>query len=356
MTQPSPIFCTVCFANYLPQAAVLAESLGRCGNELIVLVLDVVPASASERLPGNVSIETPGSFIDESTLRSWRAIYDITEQATAVKPSFFQMLMEREGKPVVYLDPDMVVFADPWPRISPYLDRAPVALTPHVLSSDQPPGVLSLVLANGVFNLGFLAVSKGSESFLAWWRDRLRFDCLLDTTRNLAVDQRWVDVAPSLFPFVLVDDPGINVGPWNTHERAIGNVIAGLPLAEQHPRFAMATGSGMLAVAHFSKATLRPLGDRTAKSDDLVALDRSYGVAVGDQQRRFGALPKPVFDPKVARRRAKRRAEMTNASNAPRRRKAAIESRIEESRILIVELARRYRHSTLVRTAKRLRR
>ena len=353
--EASPTICTVCFANYLPQAMVLARSLADHGHDLHLLVVDGVPQTAVASLVGSVHLYSTASMIDDPTISMWRQMYDITEQATAVKPWFFGALLRDQGGPVVYIDPDMLALGDPWPPLREVLLHAPIALTPHLLLPSQPPEALALVLANGVYNLGFLAVAPGAESFIEWWKERLRYDCLLDSIRNLAVDQRWVDLAPSLFSVATVDDPGMNVGPWNTHERTIGRGMSrtGSETNTWTVELRETSREYPLRLAHFSKGTLRSLASGGSSEATIAALDASYSSMVDAERARFGVLPQPVFERRVGYRRAARAAALATRQTARGRRRARVRSRRTELITIGRELARRYRHSRPVRWLKR---
>jgi glycosyltransferase involved in cell wall biosynthesis/SAM-dependent methyltransferase len=98
------------------------------------------------------------------------------------------------------------------------------------------------ILISGAYNLGFIALRRSPESsrLLEWWRERLNDMCRVDPANGLMVDQRWIDLVPSLFPsaFILRDDT-YNVAYWNLHAREIardGDVYTcnGRPLAMFH--------------------------------------------------------------------------------------------------------------------------
>jgi hypothetical protein len=80
------------------------------------------------------------------------------------------------------------------------------------------------ILRAGVFNLGFIALSRCEEalSYLDWWKQRLYDQCVVDLSRGLFLDQRWTDFAPCFISRVLVlRDPAYNVAYWNLHERQV---------------------------------------------------------------------------------------------------------------------------------------
>ena len=87
-------------------------------------------------------------------------IYDVTELATAVKPLLLRRLLDDSGREVIYLDPDIRIFAS----LQPVADLAAahgIVLTPHTTRpypDDEREIDAFFVLAVGVYNLGFIAV------------------------------------------------------------------------------------------------------------------------------------------------------------------------------------------------------
>lgn len=164
--------------------------------------------------------------------------YSILELNTAAKPWMFEHLFARGYDRVVYLDPDIVVYS---PLVE--LDGdAFLTLTPHLTGSipgDAHPSERAILQA-GAYNLGFLAVSRhpALERFLAWWQEKLEFQCVVDIGRGLFVDQKWMDLAPGLFPDVnILRHDGYNVAYWNLRQRSVEGgtlTVNGAPLRFFH--------------------------------------------------------------------------------------------------------------------------
>jgi len=217
---------TIIARNYLAHARVLAATLARHNpaTRLHVLILDDTDRS----IPSEPSFEIIRAdelpFDPPSDFHTMAAIYDVTGLATALKPWVFQYLFDRGAAVVIYLDPDIEVFDSLGP-LEPLARTHGILLTPHItepLPQDgKRPDESDLLLA-GIYNLGFLAVSaEGGKTFLPWWRERLRRDCLDDPARGLFVDQRWIDFAPALFQTGTLRDPGYNVAYWNLPQRTL---------------------------------------------------------------------------------------------------------------------------------------
>ena len=58
--------------------------------------------------------------------------------------------------------------------------------------------------------------------FLEWWSERCLKLGFYEPQSGLAVDQKWMDLAPCYFPSLgILRDPGFNVAFWNLHERVL---------------------------------------------------------------------------------------------------------------------------------------
>lgn len=234
---PPVTACTIVARNYLPAARVLAQSYREHHPEhrFVIAVIDAAAGDSDlGEQPDGCTVLGPESFaIDRTNYLRMATAYSLTELATAVKP--YLMLGLRESADIVlYLDPDIVVFA-PMPELVELARAHKVVLAPHVLRPMPRDGHEpdeAIIMGTGIFNLGFLATGPGSEDFLTFWARRLRQDAIVAPERQLFTDQRWVDQVPALFEHHVLRDPGYDVAYWNVHERAIdtapdGTVTAG---------------------------------------------------------------------------------------------------------------------------------
>jgi glycosyltransferase involved in cell wall biosynthesis len=225
LTQATEVF-TVIARNYLAHARVLAASLARHhpDSRLQVVVLDDPDRAISAEPSFEIIHVDELPFDPPSDLYTMAATYDVTELATAVKPWAFAHLFARGASVVIYLDPDIEVFGSLGPLV-PLARAHGLVLTPHLTEPLPPDGKRPDdrdLMLSGIYNLGFLALSaEAAGTFLPWWRQRLRRDCLNDTARGLFVDQRWIDFAPSLFEPAILKDPGYNVAYWNLAHRVL---------------------------------------------------------------------------------------------------------------------------------------
>lgn len=225
-SQWAPTGCSIIAGNYLAHARTLADSFLRHhpGSRFYLLVIDELPAG--EKPPPGVQVLSPEDLeLSRFTEMSFK--YDVTELATAVKPTLLSLLFQRYGEDhVIYFDPDILITRSLTELEQAWTD-GDIVLTPHLLAPIQADNRLPSerdILIAGAYNLGFIALRKTDTvfAFLRWWADRLADDCRVDPCRGLMVDQRWVDLVPGLFPpTVILRDPTYNVAYWNLAARQI---------------------------------------------------------------------------------------------------------------------------------------
>jgi hypothetical protein len=172
--------------------------------------------------------------------------YDVAELCTAVKPtlllSIFNDFHERQ---CLFLDPDILIMR-PLEELKRTLAQSNIVLTPNLLASapydGRRPSDLD-ILMSGVFNLGFIGLQRSPETlgFLSWWADHLlNGEALVCVPKGLMTDQKWLDLAPSLFEGTTIfRDDTYNVAWWNLHHRAVSSrhnefLVNGRPIAFFH--------------------------------------------------------------------------------------------------------------------------
>lgn len=239
--------CTIVARNYLPAARVLAQSYidQHPDDQFLIAVidarddeLDAAGDAGAYRVAGSSIFG-----IDRDSFLRMATAYSITELATAVKPYLLREL-RRHSEVVIYLDPDIQVLA-PMPKVPELAVSHGVVLTPHFLDPLPRDGMEpddAVIMGTGMFNLGFVAVSTGSEGFLDFWANRLRHDAIVAPEQQLFTDQRWVDQVPALFSHYVLTDRGFNVAYWNLHERNVDRDTSG----------ALTAGGNRLRFFHFS--------------------------------------------------------------------------------------------------------
>jgi hypothetical protein len=238
-------FVTIVSANYLAYASVLAASVARYapGVAFRVLVVD------RPELPVTQAVERSGlevTYAQELPLSGFDRLayqFELVELNTALKPTFLKFILDAGFEAVVYLDPDIEVFAAPQPVLDA-LQSAQIVLTPHALSpvmDGRRPSDIDF-LRNGAFNLGFVALRNDEQArrMLDWWERRCLGYGFIDTAFGVFVDQKWLDLAPAYFPaLAILRHRGCNVAYWNLHERTLtrgprGYLANGEPLVFFH--------------------------------------------------------------------------------------------------------------------------
>ncbi len=236
--------CTIIARNYLAQARVLVDSYLQYapGAAFYLFVVDG-PPTGLDLQPG-VRLLGPDD-VPMPEFREMSFKYDVTELCTAVKPALLQFILsDCHEESVVYFDPDIVIFRD-LSEMRDCLATSDIVLIPHLLDPIPLDGLLpdeKAILASGAYNLGFIALRASAETarLLQWWRERLQDNCRMDIANGLFVDQKWIDLVPSLFSgTAILRDDTYDVAYWNLHSRGLereGNQVwvNGRPLAFFH--------------------------------------------------------------------------------------------------------------------------
>jgi hypothetical protein len=282
---------------YIPKAIVLAESLKRVyGAQAHVTCMlsddkrADIDYSAFDDVLTISELELPVPSVE-----GWIFKHTVVELCTAVKPWAFRKIFAKyDADAVVYMDPDTVLYS-PLEEIYELLPAHPVIVTPHVSvpatdADDLLDGELNGCLRHGVFNLGFLALSRKAEGadFLEWWAKRCLDWCYDDPANGLFTDQRWIDLAPCFFPTMhVLRHPGYNMATWNLYHRELTRNGAGNLIVND---------SVPLRFFHFSGfdiGTHEMMTEKHAPEDDLLTQITEWYTARQDQhgQERLGKRP-----------------------------------------------------------------
>lgn len=277
---------TVCFTSvtcgYLPRARILAASVRKHQPDwaLWAVLVDVPPPGLDLKtaFAGFDRVLDARTLID-GDFDAWVFGHDAIAACCAVKGPMLRYLLKLGAARIVYLDPDIALFA---PLA---LSDAPILLTPHRLLPDAgtPSGLAAArdAMRTGVYNLGFLAVTDADQgvAFAEWWTARLLDACVDDASRGLFVDQKYCDQVPALFPGAeTMRDPGCNVATWNLDQRPLAFDRDGSPTACGLP----------LRFMHFSKhgaaAGERAILGHAASNPVAMELWGWYGRQLAEQR------------------------------------------------------------------------
>jgi len=215
--------CTIAARNYVAQARLLARSYAEYnrGESCSVLVLDD-PEHGVDETNEPFEIVRPEQ-LGLAPFSAMAAMYEARGLAAAVKPSLLRHLLDRDGQPLAYVDPD-VFFFDEIDEIAQLAAAHELVLAPRVLREPLPrdgrePSERAL-LTSGTYSLSFIALTPGAaaDRLIDWWSEGYRGTDWPTTI----LDQRRFDLVGSIVPdFHVLRDPGANVSYWNLHERRL---------------------------------------------------------------------------------------------------------------------------------------
>ncbi|NCO74614.1 MAG: glycosyltransferase [Cyanobacteria bacterium] len=236
---------SICSNNYFPYVRILFNTLQKYHpeSELFLCLGDKQDSLFPLDIDNITIIEAEKLNIPHFYDFAFR--YDIMEFNTALKPFIMQLLLEEYNfEQVVYLDPDIELFA-PLESVFFALDNgSDFVITPHITQpseEDAYPGDIG-VMQSGIYNLGFIAVNNSNQviNFLHWWGRKLRFYCVNEQHNGIFVDQKFVDLLPAFYDNVkILKDTNVNVAYWNLLQRKLEKkdqswLVDGKPLVFFH--------------------------------------------------------------------------------------------------------------------------
>jgi hypothetical protein len=215
---------TICATNYMARALALKNSYlsFHPESDFYILIIGRKHDRFKDLAPDLRFIWVEDLGIEDFSHYAMK--FDIIELSTNVKAVILKKLLAYYDT-VLYLDPDIIVYKELEP-VFEALKMDPIVITPHTLTPVMDGKIPSDMefLRFGAFNLGFIGVARSDETirFLDWWSRRCLDYGYYEPQIGLAVDQKWIDLAPSFFPGVkILRDVGLNVAFWNLHERAV---------------------------------------------------------------------------------------------------------------------------------------
>lgn len=252
-------FFSIVSNNYLHFARTLMQSVAAHHPDFdrfcVIVDEDLAPAHGLGHEFATVALDDLG-LPDQ---RQFCFQYSILELNTAVKPWAFKFLMQKGYDQVIYIDPDIKLYAPLTEVFTLLQHEADLVVTPHLLSpisDDLIPTELDIRRA-GTYNFGFCGLRNcgNAADFIAWWQTKLVRDCVVDMDRGVFVDQSWIDLVPGMFPRVgILRHPGYNVAYWNLAQRKVARSTDGRWSCDGVPLvFFHFSGLNPLAPQAFSK-------------------------------------------------------------------------------------------------------
>jgi len=281
-------FCTIITADYASYPDSLAASLDELGCEFRLFTLVTgsdVPRFRSQKIVSLQVDDVPDPMTD-ALKEKYFDVGRADEFRWSMKSVLMLHLLEDIGlERVIFVDPDVAFFSDP-SFLFDGLTRARVLLTPHWRCPDpgRDPWNFADLQTNGLFNAGFIGVSRGSEPALRWWSGVCLYRCDKRPEEGLFDDQAYLDLMPVYFEGVeILRHRGCNVANWNLSENR--RVIA--------DDGSVRVGGDPLVFIHFTQSTIR--GILNGEDEKLRAhLDRWIGWAPKGDFRHLLERPEPL--------------------------------------------------------------
>lgn len=213
--------------NYLVRGVALYDSLQRHvpSAHLTALALDEEAAVALERLalPSLSVMRLAELEANDPELAATQADRSARDYVSTLRPAYMQMLLASlaDNEVLTYMDADLFCLNDATGGLEA-IEGHSAALTPH---GTPPPGVDASW--SGRFNAGWVAVRRDEtgRALLATWREECIALCRIDAEARLIGNQRYLDAWPERSSRVrVIDDPGVNAGPWNLRVEHVRDV------------------------------------------------------------------------------------------------------------------------------------
>lgn len=223
--------CTISSKNFIAHARTMIKSVAANNTDCdyFFLLADEIENKFNRNEEPFEVVEARELGIDKFEEMAFK--YDIVEFNVSLKPFLIKWLLQKGYKKVLYFDADIMV-CHRLDVITDLLDHNSIIITPHILSPIPVEDSFNFreagFLKDGTYNLGFIAVSKTdeTETFLNWWSLKCADECYREVETGLFVDQKWIDLVPTLFSGVhILKHPGCNIGYWNFHERKLRGLI-----------------------------------------------------------------------------------------------------------------------------------
>lgn len=216
-------FCTIITDDYLHYAKALRDSLVTFDSSISLNVL-ICTAKTNWKITTDIKNIQLHFLEDVCEKGLGKAIYNKYYKVNkdhfrwSMKPVFINYLLLQKGiDKVLCVDSDILFFGD-YQFLFDALNTHKILLTPHWRS--HQPSVdkdnFGLLFIGGLYNAGFVGVAKGGESAMDWWATVCLYECTVDKTRGLFVDQAYLNLLPIYFDNVeILKHRGCNVAGWN---------------------------------------------------------------------------------------------------------------------------------------------
>jgi hypothetical protein len=162
------LYFTLCSNNYLPFALALGASVRKFLPDAQFIIGLVDDRDAQVDYSAFAEFEVIPCFdLGYPEFEGMLSRYNIIEFNTAVKPFYFEYLFRSfpDVDQIFYLDPDLLFYQSPEVLGREFGDSE-ILLTPNLIFTQHQPSTGELAsLRHGMYNLGFIGLKRGEESF-----------------------------------------------------------------------------------------------------------------------------------------------------------------------------------------------
>ena len=240
------IVFTLCSNNYLAHAKTLGDSLLKHNPDytFIIGLIDELHDSIDYDFFEPYKI-LPVECIGIPDLGALWQKYDIVEFNTCFKASYFKYLFKTYPniETICFLDPDITVYHR-FDIFENEFKTNEILIVPHINNPIDLDGKMpteNLFLNYGLYNLGFIGVHRNCTQkgvLLDWWEERTLTTGFNRPKDGLFVDQLWINLVPIFFDKVkILKNAGLNVAPWNLHERSLKSNTANKEMTDGSPLY-----------------------------------------------------------------------------------------------------------------------
>lgn len=219
-------YCTIITSDYLHYALSLNASLLKFDNtiQFKILITDKnFTESIIENQYTNIEIFTTNQVCKEGVAQKILDRYfNISMDCFrwSMKPVFLNFLIKQGFEQVFFLDPDLFFFSE-HAFLSNELEGNSVLLTPHWRASNPEADSdnFNILLTSGLFNAGFVGVSKTGVEAMEWWANACAYCCQKKPSQGFFNDQAYLNLLPIYFNKIkIIEHRGCNVANWNQVE------------------------------------------------------------------------------------------------------------------------------------------
>jgi hypothetical protein len=155
----------------------------------------------------------------------------------ALKSIYLKFVVNQGFERVLYVDNDICFYGSPQFLFDKLIEKS-FLLTPHFYPTN-PQKDQNWLEANyrvGLYNAGFIGVSKIGVEILDWWTNCCLYNVKKSFWRGLFDDQKYLDLVPVKFEDVeVVKHRGCNLAGWNSDQSEIVRDDNGQFLIQNEP-------------------------------------------------------------------------------------------------------------------------